>query len=261
MRANYHSHTVRCGHARGTEREYIESALAAGMEELGFSDHAPFRLPGLYPGIRMAPEELGEYVSVLRSLRREYAGRIQIHIGLEAEYYPAGFPGLLDDARREGVEYLILGQHFPGNEAGEVYFADAFDEPRRLDRYVGQSIEAMQSGVFSYFAHPDLAHFTGDEALYRDAARRLCRCASDCALPLEINLLGLRLGRNYPDERFWRVAGEEGCAAVLGCDAHDPEGLRVPEAERAAMAMAERCSLRVLDRVSLRPLVAEGGGL
>ena len=254
MRANYHTHTVRCGHARGTEREYIDAALAGGIGILGFADHAPYALPGLYPGIRMAPEELEGYVETLRALRMEYAGRITLHIGLEAEYYPAGFADLLDRARREEVEYLILGQHFPGNEAGEAYFANPTDDIERLERYVAQSEAAMRSGVFSYFAHPDLIRFTGEEAAYTRAARRLCRCARDCGLPLEINLLGFRLGRNYPDERFWRVAGEEGCDAVLGCDAHDPGDLRVPEAEQRMREMAERCSLRLLDSVELRRL-------
>ena len=41
MYANYHTHTVRCNHARGSEREYIETAIARGMQVLGFSDHVP----------------------------------------------------------------------------------------------------------------------------------------------------------------------------------------------------------------------------
>ena len=41
MRANYHTHTPRCRHAVGSEREYIEQAIEAGMEILGFSDHTP----------------------------------------------------------------------------------------------------------------------------------------------------------------------------------------------------------------------------
>ena len=32
MHYNYHTHTFRCQHATGTEREYIESALAAGKQ-------------------------------------------------------------------------------------------------------------------------------------------------------------------------------------------------------------------------------------
>ena len=39
--SNYHAHTTRCGHAFGTEREYIEAAIECGIREFGFSDHAP----------------------------------------------------------------------------------------------------------------------------------------------------------------------------------------------------------------------------
>ena len=41
MYANYHTHTWRCNHARGTERDYIEQAIASGVKILGFSDHTP----------------------------------------------------------------------------------------------------------------------------------------------------------------------------------------------------------------------------
>ena len=45
MNYNYHTHTTRCGHASGTEREYIERALANGVEYMGFSDHSTFVFP------------------------------------------------------------------------------------------------------------------------------------------------------------------------------------------------------------------------
>ena len=65
MTANYHTHTVRCGHAEGTEREYIEQALARGLEELGFSDHSPQVFDGGYvSSFRMLPEQLEDYVAV-----------------------------------------------------------------------------------------------------------------------------------------------------------------------------------------------------
>ena len=41
MIANYHTHTWRCRHADGTEREYVETAIEAGFKILGFSDHTP----------------------------------------------------------------------------------------------------------------------------------------------------------------------------------------------------------------------------
>lgn len=37
MIANYHTHTWRCRHADGTEREYVERAIEGGLKILGFS--------------------------------------------------------------------------------------------------------------------------------------------------------------------------------------------------------------------------------
>ena len=36
-----HNHTWRCKHADGAMDAYVEAALAGGITELGFSDHAP----------------------------------------------------------------------------------------------------------------------------------------------------------------------------------------------------------------------------
>jgi histidinol-phosphatase (PHP family) len=82
MKNNYHTHTVRCHHAQGTEREYIEAAIAAGIKTLGFADHAPQIFPGdYYSHFRMRPEELSDYCSTLRALKEEYKDRIDIKIG------------------------------------------------------------------------------------------------------------------------------------------------------------------------------------
>lgn len=75
---------------RAPSREYIETALGLGMKTLGFSDHSPYFFEGdYYSGFRMRSEELPGYVNTLTELREEYRGRIDIHIGLEAEYYPS----------------------------------------------------------------------------------------------------------------------------------------------------------------------------
>ena len=62
MIANYHTHTWRCNHAAGDEKQYVENALAAGLEILGFSDHSPYIFPaGYYSNFRMKPEQLPGY--------------------------------------------------------------------------------------------------------------------------------------------------------------------------------------------------------
>ena len=255
MRANYHTHTPRCHHARGSEREYVEAAVTAGLEILGFSDHTPYiyDVPGYVSTVRMLPGELEGYVSTVSALREEYAGRLELHIGLEAEYYPKLFPRLLELLRGSGVEYLLLGQHFLGNEADEPYCGRPTASRHILERYVSQCIEGMDTGCFTYLAHPDLINYQGDDKLYRQEMRRLCRGAKDRNIPLEINLLGSITGRNYPDRRFWRIAAEEGCQAVLGCDAHQPEGLLIPELCAWGENLARELGLALLETVPLRP--------
>lgn len=246
MIANYHTHTWRCGHAEGGEEAYVRQAVRAGLKTLGFSDHTPYDFFDSEPRdrpIRMKPEELPEYAASVRRLAEEYRDRLRILVGVEAEYYPKYFPRLLELLRENGIQYMILGQHFLGNEVGEPYSGRASGDPKVLERYVSQSIEALDTGLFTYFAHPDLIHFVGSGAVYKREMRKLCRAAKRTQTPLELNLLGMRENRHYPNERFWRLAAEEGNAVVLGCDAHTPGDVVDPEGERKALALVDRLGL------------------
>lgn len=249
MIANYHTHTWRCGHAEGSEQDYVQRAVEAGLKILGFSDHTPYDFFDSEPRdrpIRMKPEELPEYTETVRKLAGEYRDRIQIFVGVEAEYYPKYFPRLLERLKDNGIQYMILGQHFLGNEIDEQYSGRPTEDPKLLERYVSQTIEALDTGLFTYFAHPDLFHFVGDSAVYEREMRRLCRAANRTGTPLEINLLGVRDNRHYPHEPFWRIAAEEGNKVILGCDAHDPRHAADPESERKALALVERLGLDLL---------------
>ena len=256
MRANYHTHTWRCNHAIGTEEEYVNAAVEQGFEILGFSDHTPQVFPeGYVSKVRMEPGELPNYCRIVRSLRDRYSDKIRIHVGLEAEYYPALFSDLIPMLQDQGIEYLLLGQHFLGNEQNQHYNGAPTGDEDILRRYCEQSMDAMQTGVFTYFAHPDLIRFQGDHATYRKHMRRLCQEAKSCGLPLEMNLLGLWSGRNYPDMRFWAMAAEEGCQAILGWDAHAPEQLAKTDSERVLRRAAKSMGLELLDTVPFRSIV------
>ena len=102
MLTNYHTHTTRCGHAEGTEEEYILTALRCGFKVLGFSDHTPwaYATPGFVSRIRMLPSQLDDYVLTLRGLREKYADKLHIRIGLEAEYFPAHLGWLKEEMER-----------------------------------------------------------------------------------------------------------------------------------------------------------------
>ena len=252
MIANYHTHTYRCHHASGTEREYIEKAIAEGLTVMGFSDHVPMPFPdGHQSGFRIRIEELEDYVRTLEALREEYRDRIQILIGFEAEYYPAYFEDMLRLLEPYDYDYMILGQHFIDNETAP-YNATPMTAEDALCRYVDQVLEGLSTGKYTYLAHPDVYNFVGDEAIYEYHMRRLCEGCRQMNIPIEVNLLGLMGGRHYPSDRFFRIAGEVGNKAIIGCDAHHTKDVADPAALRAGAEFAARYGLDVLETVELR---------
>ena len=254
MLENYHTHTARCRHAVGADEEYVQNAIAGGFTHLGFSDHTPFFFPGsYYSHMRMFPEELPDYVSSIRILKEKYAGQIHIHLGLEVEYYPDRMDALLDYIAPFGIEYMLLGQHWCGNEQNEPYNGASTTSDSLLAKYCDQIIAAMDTGLFSYIAHPDLLKFEGSERSYRHYMSQLCEAAKHRDIPLEINLLGLRSQRHYPRNLFWEIAGDIGCKAVLGCDAHRPWDVTDPVSEAKARELAKQYNLCLLENVPIRP--------
>lgn len=249
MQANYHTHTFRCYHATGQERQYAERAWRRGLTTLGFADHAPMPFPdGHVSTFRMKLSFLSDYVETLLDLRETYRGRLEILIGFEAEYYPAVFSAFLEMLRPYPIDYLILGQHFTGNETGMPYVGEPTKDEGRLATYVDQVIEGMKTGVFSCLAHPDVLRYEGDADVYRAHMTRLCVAAKELGMPLEYNLLGLYEHRYYPVASFWQIAAEVGNQVILGADAHAPDQVAAP----ATVEQAER-ELRML---GITPLTA-----
>ena len=252
MIANYHTHTYRCGHAFGTEKEYVQAAIDAGWQILGFSDHTPQFFPGdHYSKMRMRPHLLPEYIDTVMGLKAQFADQIQIHLGLEVEYYPAIFPKLVEVLRDTPMEYMLLGQHWNGNEEGSPYNGRPTEDVAQLIEHCDQVIEAIETGLFTYIAHPDILNFTGSDQAYAQHMRRLCKAAKSCNLPLEINFVGLREDRHYPRRHFWELAAEEGCTVILGGDSHRPEQIPSLEVEAKGLKLVKDLGLTLVDTVPL----------
>lgn len=257
MIANYHTHTVLCRHAKGDIHEYVDTAIQNGLKILGFSDHVACDLSayGHHSRYRMEVSEIPQYISMVQSVRKEYAGQIRILLGYECEYYPLVFCQVLDRITEYECDYLILGQHFTFNEFDGVWSNAPTEDPAVLRQYVDQVIAAMGTGKFSYVAHPDLIHYVGpDHDLYLGEMSRLCRAARELDVPLEINCLGLSEGRQYPRADFWELVAQEGCRVILGSDAHRPEAVGNPEIVARAMDFAAGLGLTPIEALDLRPV-------
>lgn len=252
MYANYHTHTKRCGHAKGEDREYVEAAIEAGIKILGFSDHCPWVYPDDFvSSIRMEAGMTDDYFNSLEKLKNEYAGDIEILIGFEAEYVPSLIEAqerLLDDYP---LDYLILGQHFLGTEKGSAYTGSPTTDARFLSDYVDTVIAGMETGKYLYLAHPDLINFIGDDSVYKEHMTRLCRYLKEKNLPAELNMLGAYQGRNYPCDKFLRIMQEVGNTCIVGIDAHDPAHLTNREGYEMCRKLIEKYHLNMIEKIDI----------
>ncbi|MEE1197973.1 MAG: histidinol-phosphatase HisJ family protein [Acutalibacteraceae bacterium] len=247
MLANYHTHTYRCNHASGRDRDFVTAAIREGLTDLGFADHVPYIYPekNYYEGAKMRMEELGGYFTSILNLRKQYADKIRIHVGFETEYYESCFDKTFNELQKYPLDYLILGQHRIGDYASQLVFAPTESESD-LTQYVDTVIKAISTGKFSYIAHPDAINFIGDDNAFYTQMKRLCVAAKEYDVPLEINMLGAATGRNYPCEHFFKIIAEVGNEVIIGCDAHSPAGI-------VNNAGYEKC-MAILKKYGITPL-------
>jgi len=262
MKRNYHTHTSRCGHASGEDREYVEKAIEHGFTELGFSEHAPMPFPDDIPSdnlnrllaMRMKLHETDGYFRSLLSLREEYKNDIKIHIGFEVEYFECCFDRFIEYIKDYPVDYLILGQHFQG-----VYLEKMIHNGARtgsdeiLKNYVDAVVAGIRTGKITYIAHPDLISYSRSLEVYESEITRMINCAKEYKIPLEINFYGLQEVRNYPTLAFWQIANDLGCDVIFGSDAHKPENLKNPYAYKYAQMMLDSFkNLNLLEKVEFK---------
>ena len=255
MKTNYHTHTYRCRHAQGQDRDYVESALQNGFSVLGFSDHVPYPYETYVPPYRMLIDGKDGYMADINALKKEYAGKIRILTGFECECVPR-FKGYLTELR-EQADYLILGNH--GDESKPDYlYSGGITRPEQVREYTRSTVAGMEWGIFSYLAHPDLcmhSYRVFDDAA-KEMSREICRAANALHMPLEYNLngiynhLGMKDTLGYPCRRFWEIAAEENVTAIMGVDAHNPASFAWPEWEEGQHFLRS-LGIRVLDSLPL----------
>ena len=250
MLFNYHTHTKRCNHAQGDEREYVEHAVKSGLKTLGFSDHAPYVFPdkNFTSTFRMRTDELFAYADTVRALAKEYANDIRILCGFELEYYPDFHKQEMEFLSQVQPDYLLLGQHFIGNEYSRLPSSGIKTDDMSLTLYVTQVLAGLATGDFLYLAHPDIAGVSCSPEVVEREYRRLCEGAKRMNIPLEMNFLGLRDQRRYPNEKFFRIAADVGNDIIFGADAHEPWVVNDLESEKTALDMAKRLGLKVMDK-------------
>ena len=101
--------------------------------------------------------------------------------------------------------------------------------------------------MFTYVAHPDMVLYDMNDPLYISQMRRICEASKKYGVPLEINLQGVRLNRQYPNDVFWRLVGEMGCDVVIGSDAHSPKETYDKKSLKRAFELIEKYKLNYIE--------------
>ena len=232
-RINFHTHTRLCKHADGEPVDYCREAVKQGVSILGFSDHTPYPVKR-WETVRMDLDQMPLYVNGIEAARREFP-QLRIVMGMECEYDPAYANFFKDVLMGEyGCRYLVGAIHSYVDRNGEwkgLYGYRMTDE--NLRDFADYTVKAIQSGLYVFMAHPDVfgVSYEGWTVEATACCREICKAAVAADMPLEINGYGLRkklkldgetMRPQYPLEKFWEIAGEEGVKAVVSSDAHRP---------------------------------------
>lgn len=257
MKTNYHTHTTRCQHATGTDEEYVLSAIKGGFQELGFSDHTPWKYRTDYvSGIRMKFVKLPSYINSLRRLREKYKEQISIKIGLECEYFPEYIPWLKTIIKAYQLDFIIFGNHHFETDEKYPYFGHHTNTVHMLNLYEKSAIDGLETGLFAYMAHPELfmRSYPEFDQHCEAVSRNICRTAARLNIPLEYNISSTTYKEgvgpiSFPHPLFWKIAASEGCTAIIGLDAHDNKDLETPMHYDRACRELKELQIKVTDTI------------
>jgi histidinol-phosphatase (PHP family) len=216
--------------AENVER-YLAAAAAAGIAELGVSEHV-YRFHQALELWRhpfweeQALDDLDAYCEFVRAT--------PLRLGIECDFVPGaeGRTASLLEAR--GFDYVVGSVHFVGEEAVDHEGFDVWESRGDPDEVWRRYFEALaacaRSGLFDVLAHPDLVKIWGgarplpkrDPRHYYEPA---IEAIAESGIAVEVSTAGLRkpVGELYPSPGFAELCVEAGACFSLSSDAHLPE--------------------------------------
>lgn len=230
---DYHVHTFRCGHAGGATRDYVLAALSQGLSEIAFTDHIPlYFLPGEDPDphLAMTRAELPGYVEEVRALREEFAGRIDVLLGLEADYAEGHEKALAEILALYDWDVVLGSVHWVAgawiDAPGSQKRHEAEGTGYLWTEYFRLIQKACATGFFDVMTHFDLPKKFGHRMPPSAAAaeKRAVEAARAAGVAVEVSSAGLRkpVGEEYPAPPLLKTLVEAGVPIVFSSDSHAP---------------------------------------
>jgi histidinol-phosphatase (PHP family) len=212
---------------------YLEAASAAGIVELGVSEHVYRFLQALdvwrHPyWVEQATDDLDAYCEFVRTT--------PLRLGIECDFIPGAEERIEALLGGRDFDYVVGSVHFIGegenavDDPGWDAWQESADPEEVWTRYFSYLADAARSGLYDILAHPDLVKVwgTGKPFPEGDLARfyePAIEAIAESGIAVEISTAGLRkpVGEIYPAPRFAELCVEAGAAFALSSDAHLPE--------------------------------------
>jgi histidinol-phosphatase (PHP family) len=223
-KTDYHMHSS-FSDGRSVPDDYINPALAAGLSEIGFSEHLT-----LFKDLEdwnMNPVNISPYIKHLKNLRKKIKN-IKIKIGLEVDFFAGKEEEIHTFLNSLPLDYIIGSVHYLGEKTVDV--GREFYEGKSIDRlfesYFDSVIGAVASDLFDIIGHCDLIRIYGYkpssdmEPFYRKLAKTMKK--HDVAFEVNTNGRNRPLADFYPDRRFLHIFREENVPVCVNSDAHMP---------------------------------------
>jgi histidinol-phosphatase (PHP family) len=223
-RTDYHVHSL-FSDGRSAPEEYIAPAVAAGLKEIGFSEHLTLFRESL--DWSMNGSAIEPYLKHIKNLSRNVSN-IKVRTGLEVDYFPGKEKEISSFLDKTKLDYVIGSVHYLGDTTVDMgpEFYDGKNIDRLYEVYFDQVTAAAASGLFDIIAHCDLIRIYGfkpssdPEHLYRNLAKSFR--IHDVVFEVNTNGRNRPVGDFYPDRRFLGIFREENVPVCVNSDAHMP---------------------------------------
>lgn len=237
IKCDYHVHTCLSDGAEKPEKVVL-AALEKGMDRIGFSDHG---YTSFDSGWCMSKRNTRRYLRILNRLKKKYAGRIEILIGIEQDYY--------SEQDTAPFDYVIGSVHYILAEGNYITVDESADTLKNAaEKWFGGDMIALAERYFETVAavaektHADIighfdlvSKFNEDDRLFDSSDpryRAAWQAAADrllqAGIPFEINTGAISRGYRtgpYPSPEMIDYIRAHGGKLLLSSDSHRPSTL------------------------------------
>jgi histidinol-phosphatase (PHP family) len=234
IKFDLHTHHDRCGHARGKIEDYIKAAIERGLSVIGIADHSPFfsyEEDQAFPNIAMGKSEFPQYVIEVQELKEKYSGKIEVLLGIEADFFPEHADIYRSCFDPFAFDYIIGSVHqVEGKSIFNKKRWNGMSQQQKVkvkDTYYNLIEQSARSGIYQVLGHIDAmkGFYPEFSNIQTKTVEQTLKVIGEEGIAIEINTSGKTksVGGWYPADEMLEMARHYGVMVTFGSDAHDPE--------------------------------------